>query len=176
MSADTPSRGPLGAGSLAANVVAEAGLLMAALAREAGDGAVAAQAGRIAARATMLSLANDAAFAAATHQLAASSRGEGDGFGLELALADAAATPGAICEAACDLALLSSELAASGEAARRADYVALAQLSAAAASSAAVLVRTNLTIGEDDRRLAAATAAAVEAARAAQRAAAEEGG
>ena len=163
---------PLGAGSLAANVVAQSALLMAALARESGDGATAAQAQRIAARAGVLSLANDAAFSAATLQLAATVRGEGDAFGLEVALAEAAATPGVICEAACDLALLSAEVADTGDGSKRADHIAIAQLSAAAASSAALLVRTNLTIGEDDWRLSSANAAAVEAARAAQRAAA----
>jgi hypothetical protein len=77
-----------------------------------------------------------------------------------------------ICEAACDLALLSAEIADTGDGSKRADYMAIAQLSAAAASSAALLVRTNLTIGEDDWRLSSADAAAVEATRAAQRAAA----
>jgi hypothetical protein len=163
---------PLGAGSLAANVVAQSALLMAALAHESGDGATAAQAQRIAARAGALSVANDEAFSAATLQLAATARGEGDAFGLEVALAEAAATPRVICEAACDLALLSAEIADTGDGSKRADYMAIAQLSAAAASSAALLVRTNLTIGEDDWRLSSANAAAVEATRAAQRAAA----
>ena len=163
---------PLGAGSLAANVVAQSALLMAALAHESGDGATAAQAQRIAARAGALSVANDEAFSAATLQLAATVRGEGDAFGLEVALAEAAATPRVICEAACDLALLSAEIADTGDGSKRADYVAIAQLSAAAASSAALLVRTNLTIGEDDWRLSSANAASVEATRAAQRAAA----
>jgi hypothetical protein len=166
------SRTPLGAGSLAANVVAQAALLIAALARESGDGATAAQAQRIAARAGVLSLANDAAFSAATRQLAAATRGEGDAFGLEVALAKAAATPRVICEAACDLALLAAELADTGDGSRRADHIAIAQLSAAAASSSALLVRTNLAVGEDYWRLSAANAAAAEAARAAQRAAA----
>jgi hypothetical protein len=167
-----PSWAPLGAGSLAANIVAQSALLLAALARESGDGATAAQAERIAARAGVLSVANDEAFTAATLQLAATARGEGDAFGLEVALAQAAATPRVICEAACDLALLSAEVADTGDGSRRADRIAIAQLSAAAASSAALLVRTNLTIGEDDWRLSSANAAAVDAARAAQRAAA----
>ena len=81
---------------------------------------------------------------------------------------------GAICESACDLALLSADLADTGDPARRADYVAVAQLSAAAAHSAALLVRTNLTIGDDDSRLGVAGAAAADAARAAQRVAAED--
>jgi formiminotetrahydrofolate cyclodeaminase len=169
-----PGRAPLGAGSLAANIVAQSALLIAKLARESGDGATAAQAQRIAARAGALSAANDEAFTAATLQLAATARGEGDAFGLEVALAEAAATPRVICEAACDLALLSAEAADTGDGSRRADFIAIAQLSAAAASSAALLVRTNLTVGEDDWRLSSATAAAVEAARAAQRAAALE--
>jgi hypothetical protein len=168
----SPFQAPLGAGSLAANILAQSALLIAALARASGDGAMAAQAERIAVRAGVLSVANDAAFSAATLELAATARGEGDGFGLEFALGEAAATPRVICEAACDLALLSAQLAATGDGSRRADYIAVAQLSAAAASSAALLVRTNLTIGEDDWRLSAATAAAAEAARAAQRAAA----
>jgi hypothetical protein len=106
---------PLGAGSLAANVVAQSAVLMAELARESGDGATAAQAQRIAARAGVLSVANDAAFSAATLQLAATVRGEGDAFGLEVALAEAAATPRVICEAACDLALLSAVIADTGD-------------------------------------------------------------
>jgi len=169
-----PAQGPLGAGSLAANIVAQSALLIAELARATGDGPTAAQAQRIATRAGVLSVANDAAFTAATSQLAATARGEGDAFGLEVALGDAASTPRAICEAACDIALLSAELADTGDAARRADYVAVAQLSAAAAHSAALLVRTNLTVGADDWRLGAASAAASEAARAAQRVAAED--
>ena len=174
---DLPERSPrpLGAGSLAANVVSQAAVLIAALAREAGDGAAAAQAQRIGARAGVLSISNDAAFAAALRQLAAVADGQGDAFGLEIALGEAAATPRVICETACDLALLAAGLAESGDGSRRADYVGIAQLSAAAASSAALLVRTNLAVGDDDWRLGAATSAAAEAARAAQRAASEDG-
>src|SRR6476469_5764141 len=86
-----PSRAPLGAGSLAANIVAQSALLVVALARNTGDGPTAAQARRIAARAGALSAADDEAFTAATLQLAATARGEGDAFGLEVALAEAAA-------------------------------------------------------------------------------------
>ena len=99
---------PLGAGSLAANVVAQAAMLLAALAHEEGDGGTAAQAQRIGMRAGVLSISNDAAFARATRQLLAAATGEGDGFWLEVALGEAAATPRVICETACDLAMLAA--------------------------------------------------------------------
>jgi hypothetical protein len=179
--ADTPSepdpggvrdaaRGPLGAGSLAANVVAQAAMLLTALAREDGDGGTAAQAQRIGARAGALSISNDAAFASATRQLVATATGEGDGFRLETALAEAAATPAVIGETACDLAQLAAHLAHTCDGVRRADYIGIAHLSAAAASTSAALVRSNLVIGDDDARLMAASAAAADAARAALRA------
>jgi hypothetical protein len=158
---------PLGAGSLAANVVAQAAMLVAALAHEDGDGGMAAQARRIGTRAGVLAISNDAAFAAATRQLVAAATGEGDGFRLEVALAEAAATPREICETACDLAELAAHLAHTCDGVRRADYIGVAHLSAAAASSAAVLVRSNLVISDDDWRLMSASTAAADAARAA---------
>ena len=161
---------PLGAGSLAANVVAQAAMLLAALAHEEGDGGTAAQAQRIGTRAGVLSVSNDAAFARATQQLLAAATGEGDGFWLEVTLGEAAATPRVICETACDLALLAAYLAERCNGVRRADYVGIAHLSAAAASASAVLVRTNLVIADDDWRLMAASGAAAEAAHAALRA------
>jgi hypothetical protein len=169
-----PWGAPLGAGSLAANVVAQAALLIVALAREAGDGGTAAQAQRIATRAGALSASNDAAFAAATQQLVAAATGQGDGFWLEITLGDAAGTPRVISETACDLALLAAELADTGDGSRRADYVGIAQLAAAATRTSALLVRTNLAVSDDDWRLSAANAAAAEAARAAQRVAADD--
>jgi hypothetical protein len=172
---DATARSPLGAGSLAANVVAQSAMLIVALAREAGDGASAAQAQRIGARAGVLSASNDAAFAAAIDQLEAAAHGEGDGFLLTLALGDAAALPRVICETASDLALLAAELATSGDSARRADYVGIAQLSAAAAETSALLVRTNLTISDDDWRLTSANSAAAQASEAARRAALADG-
>jgi hypothetical protein len=167
--AESP-RDPLGAGSLAANVVGQAAMLVAALAHEDGDGGTAAQAQRIGRRAGVLSISNDAAFASATQQLVAAATGEGDGFWLEVALGEAAATPRVICETACDLALLAAHLADTCDGVRRADYVGIAHLSAAAASAAALLVRSNLVIADDDWRLRTASAAAAEAARAALRA------
>jgi hypothetical protein len=161
---------PLGAGSLAANVVAQAAMLLAALAHEEGDGGTAAQAQRIGMRAGVLSISNDAAFARATQQLLAAATGEGDGFWLEVALGEAAATPRVICETACDLAMLAASLADTCNGVRRADYVGITHLAAAAASASAVLVRTNLVIADDDWRLMTASAAAAEAARAAIRA------
>jgi hypothetical protein len=166
--------GPLGVGSLAANVVAQAAMLIAALAHEAGDGNTAAQAQRIGARAGVLSASNDAAFAAAMRQLTSAVTRQGDGFLLEFALGDAARMPRVICETACDLALLAAEVAHTCDGSRRADYIGIAQLSAAAASSAALLVRTNLVVSDDGWQLTAANAAATEAARAAQRAAADD--
>jgi hypothetical protein len=164
------SHDPLGAGSLAANVIAQAAMLVAALAHADGDGGTAAQAQRIGTRAGVLSISNDAAFARATKQLVAAATGEGDGFWLEVALGEAAATPRVICETACDLALLAAYLADTCDGVRRADYVGITHLSAAAASAAAVLVRTNLVIADDDWRLMTASAAAADAARAALRA------
>ena len=158
---------PLGAGSLAANVVAQAAMLVAALAHADGDGGIAAQAQRIGSRAGVLSISNDEVFAAATRQLVAAATGEGDGFRLEVTLAEAAATPRVICETACDLAQLAAHLAHTCDGVRRADYVGVAHLSAAAASAAAALVRSNLVISDDDWRLMRASSAAAEAARAA---------
>lgn len=169
-----PAAQPLGAGGLAANVVAQGAMLIVVLARAAGNGAAAAQAQSLCTRAGVLSVSNDEAFAAALQQLAALEEGEGDGFWLAVALGHAAGLPGVICETACDLALLAAELAESGDVARRADYVGIAQLAAAAAGTAALLVRTNLVISEDDWRLSTANAAATDAARAAQRVAADD--
>jgi hypothetical protein len=164
------TEGPLGAGSLAANVVAQGAMLIAALAHAEGDGGTAAQAQRIGIRAGVLSISNDEAFASATQQLVAAATGEGDGFRLEVALGEAAATPRVICDTACDLALLAAHLAHTCDGTRRADYVGVAHLSAAAASAAAVLVRSNLVIADDDWRLLRASAAASDAAVAALRA------
>ena len=163
-------RAPLGTGSLAANVVAQAAMVIAALAHEDGDGGTAAQAQRIGTRAGVLSISNDKAFATATHQLVAAATGEGDGFSLEVALGEAAAPPQVIAETACDLALLAAQLAHTCDGVRRADYVGIAHLSAAAASAAALLVRSNLVVADDDWRLMAASAAAAQAASAALRA------
>ena len=164
------AEGPLGAGSLAANVVAQAAMLVAALAHAEGDGGTAAQAQRIGIRAGVLSISNDEAFASATQQLVATATGEGDGFRLEVALGEAAATPRVICDTACDLALLAAHLAHTCDGTRRADYVGVAHLSAAAASASAALVRSNLVIADDDWRLLRASAAASDAAVAALRA------
>ncbi|HEY1480837.1 MAG TPA: hypothetical protein VGF46_12440 [Gaiellales bacterium] len=170
-----PAEMPRGAGSLAANVVAEAATLIVALAREAGDGATAAQAARIGARAGVLSLTNDVAFGAALAHLRATAGGRGDGFLLTRSLGEAAALPGVICETAADLALLAAALAERGDSSRRADFAGIAELAAAASRAAALLVRSNLTVSGDDARLVSATAAAAEASAAAHRAAIAEG-
>ena len=81
-----------------------------------------------ASRAGVLSISNDEVFAAATRQLVAAATGEGDGFRLEVALAEAAATPRVICETACDLAQLAAHLAHTCDGVRRADYVGVAHL------------------------------------------------
>jgi hypothetical protein len=167
----TSTRSPLGAGSLAANVVSDAASLIVLLAREAGDGATAAQAQNIGRRAGVLSASNDTAFQAALDQLQATQSGESDGFLLMLALGDAAALPRVICEMASDLALLAAELAQTGDSARRADYVGIAELAAAASSASALLVRSNLTIANEDWRLTSANTAAELASEAARRAA-----
>jgi hypothetical protein len=157
-------------GSLAANVVAQAAQLVAALARAEGDAPTVALAHRIGTRAEALSISNDTVFTAATEQLVAAATGEDDGRCLEDALGDAASAPRVICETARDLALLADTLAHTCDGVRRADYVGIAHLSAAAASTALELVRSNLVIGDDDRRLATASSAAAEAAHAALRA------
>jgi hypothetical protein len=166
----TATATPLGVGSLAANLVAQAAAVIVLLARETGDGCSAAQAQRIARRAGVLSASNDVAFTAAIDQLAATATGSSDGYLLTLALGDAAALPRVICETAADLALLAAELASSGDSARRADYIGIAQLAAAAAETSALLVRTNLTISDDDWRLTSAMTAATHASEAARRA------
>jgi hypothetical protein len=171
MSGERSSRNPLGAGSLAADLVFDAAWLTAALARDEGNGPGAAQAGQIAERAESLSIANAAAFAAANEQLRAAAAGTSDWFLLKLALGNAASLPGAICEAAADLALLAADLARTGEAARRVDYIAIAELAAAAARASALLVRTNLTTTEEDIQVSATHAAVRLAAGAARSAA-----
>ena len=158
---------PLGAGGLAANVVAHGATMIAILARDAGNGAAAAQAGRIRARAGVLATTNDIAFAAAMRHLDAAARGDGDGIWLALALGDAAGVLRVIAETAADLALLAADLASLVDGSRRVDCIGISQLAAAAASCAALLVRENLVVGEGDGRLAAAIEAANEAARAA---------
>jgi hypothetical protein len=166
-----PTRRPRGAGSLAANVVSDAASLIVLLAREAGDGGIAAQAQSIGRHASILAASNDAAFQTALDRLHGARRGEPDGFLLTLALGDAAALPRVICERASDLALLAAELARTGDSARRADYIGIAGLAAAASSASALLVRSNLTIKDDDWRLTSANTAARLASEAAGRAA-----
>ena len=158
---------PLGAGSLAANVVAHGATLIAVLARDAGKGAAAAQAGRIRARAGVLATTNDIAFAAAMRHLDAAARGDGDGIWLALALGDAAGVALVIAETSADLALLAADLASLVDGSRRVDCIGISRLAAAAASCAALLVSVNLVVGEGDGRLAAAVEAANQAARAA---------
>jgi formiminotetrahydrofolate cyclodeaminase len=145
-----------GVGALAAGIVEQTAELVALLARQAGLGSGAAQAGRIAARASSLSARNEQAFSRAMHELDASIEGRGDEHALTQALARAAEVPLGVCEVASDLVLLTAELAEGSLAHRSADLCGAAQLAAAACRTAALLVGVNLTVGSDDARKSSA--------------------
>jgi formiminotetrahydrofolate cyclodeaminase len=141
-----------GVGALAAGIVAQAGELVAVLARQAGQGASAAQAERIVARASALSVMNEHAFTRASYELDASIGGRGDEFALTQALARAVEVPLGVCEVASDLVLLAADLAEGPLGQHRADVCGAAQLAAGACRTAALLIRVNLTVGAADPR------------------------
>jgi formiminotetrahydrofolate cyclodeaminase len=153
-----------GVGSLAADSVAEAAGLLVVLARQAGQGAAAAQAAQIQARSAALSVSNELAFTRATRQLDASLSGQGDEFALTRALAGAVEVPLSVCRVAGDLVHLAADLASGPMPDRCADLCGIAVIATGASDAAALLVRANLAVGPtDDRRSAAqqlATAAA----------------
>ena len=141
-----------GVGALSADLVAQAAELVAALSRQAGLRSSAAQAERIRARASALSVSNELAFTRASRELDASTSGERDELALAKALAGAVEVPLAVCQAAHDLVLLAAELAAGPMSQRRADLCGAAQLAAGACDAAALLVRATVTVGPADER------------------------
>jgi formiminotetrahydrofolate cyclodeaminase len=158
-----------GVGALAADMVAHGAELVAVLARQAGQGAAAAQAHSIHARAAALSVSNELAFTRAVRELDASIGGQGDEFELTRALARAAGVPLQVCQVASDLVLLAAELAAGSLSGRAADLAGVAQLASGACSATACLVRANLTVGHEDPRRTQADVTAVAATEAARR-------
>jgi hypothetical protein len=141
-----------GVGALAADLVAQTAELVGVLARQAGQGESAAEAGRIGARAAALSVSNELAFTRASRELDASISGEGEEVALTPALADAVEVPLRVCQVASDLVLLAAELAAGPLSQRRADLCGIAQLAAGACDAAALLVCANSTVGRTDPR------------------------
>ena len=100
-----------GVGALAAETLAEAAALVAAFARQAGQGSPAARAESIGARASALSLSNEMAFARASRQLDAAEHGQADDAALARARASAAEVPLQVCQVASDLVVLAADLA-----------------------------------------------------------------
>jgi hypothetical protein len=141
-----------GVGALAAEIVERAAELVAVLARQTGEGAAAAQAVRMASRASALSALNEDAFALASSELDASIGGRGDEYALTQALARSVEVPLDICDVATDVVLLARVLAEGALSDRSADLCGVAQLAAAACRTAALLVRVNLTVAPDDPR------------------------
>jgi hypothetical protein len=139
-----------GVGALAAGTLAEAGALVAALARQAGQSAPAARAESIGARASALSVSNELAFVRASRQLDAADHGHGDDAGLARARASAAAVPLQVCQVASDLVVLATDLAAGPMPERRLDLWGVVQLAAGACSCAALLVCANAALDADD--------------------------
>jgi hypothetical protein len=158
-----------GVGALAAEIVERAAALVAVLARQAGEGADAAQAMRMAARASALSALNAQAFARASSELDASIGGRGDEFALTQALAQSVEVPLGICDVATDVVLLARVLAEGPLSDRSADLCGVAQLAAAACGTAALLVRVNLAMAPDDPRRSRADMVSTTAEHAARR-------
>jgi formiminotetrahydrofolate cyclodeaminase len=158
-----------GVGALAAEIVAQAAELVAVLARQAGDGASAAQASRIQARASALAVLNEQAFSLASRELDASIGGEGDELSLSLALARSVDVPLDVCTVASDLVLLCAELADGSLSARAPDLCGAAQLGVGACNAAGLLVDANLTVGPGDARSSRADVISTTADRTARR-------
>ncbi len=166
-----------GSGSVAAVVTAAAAGLLAKVARASKNDWV--DAAGIAAQAESLRdrVAPMAQLDADEYDAALSARdetgeqpGERRDFALGRAYARAAEPPLRIVEAATDVAVLSTTVAANGEPSLRVDAAAAGVLAAAAARAAAELVAVNLTASPDDKRVVRARALADEAARAAEEA------
>ena len=141
-----------GVGALAAETLAEAAALVAAFARQAGQGSPAARAESIGARASALSLSNEMAFARASRQLDAAEHGQADDAALARARASAADVPLQVCQVASDLVVLAADLASGPMPERRLDLWGVVQLAAGACSCAALLVCANAALDADDPR------------------------
>ncbi len=159
------SGGSTAAGPVAAQAGAAAASVLAAVAREAGDGAVAAQAEALCTRLQRLAAQDAAALAEARaampgpDQVPAASDGRRD-FALGRALDRAAMVPLEIAEACADLVSLARGFSGRAEPLSVADVEAAALLATGAARAAAHLVEINLAVGLDDERAVRARAAA----------------
>jgi hypothetical protein len=158
-----------GVGALAAETLAEAAALVAALARQAGQAGPAVRAERIGARASALSVSNELAFARASRRLDAADHAPADDAALARARASAADVPLQVCQAASDLVVLAAELASGPMAERRLDLWGVVQLAAGACSCAALLVCANAALDADDARCVQARQAESAAGAAARR-------
>jgi formiminotetrahydrofolate cyclodeaminase len=147
-------------------VGAAAAALLNAVAREAGQGTLAAQAQALVTRLERLGEADGHAFAAARAALPSAAPTPSDDrrdFALGKALDRAAAIPLEIAEGCADVAALAHSLAALAEPGSVADVEAAAFLAAGAAKAAAHLVEVNLGVLSDDERAIRARAAAATA-------------
>jgi formiminotetrahydrofolate cyclodeaminase len=154
---------PAVAGPATAQAGAAAAFVIAAAAREAGDGTGAAQAEALAARLTRLAEEDVEALAAARAAFPASEPEVSDArrdFALGNALDRAAAAPLAIAEACADVVLLARGLAERIDPGLGPDLEAAALLANGAARAAAHLVEINLAVGADDERARRARRAA----------------
>jgi formiminotetrahydrofolate cyclodeaminase len=148
-------------------VGAAAAAVLNAVAREAGDGALAAQAQALVTRLERLAEADGKALGAARAALSSAAPETSDDrrdFALGRALDQAAAMPLEIAEACADVTALAHSLARLAEPASIADVDAAGFLAAGAAKAAAHLVETNLGVLAGDERAIRARAAAASAA------------
>jgi formiminotetrahydrofolate cyclodeaminase len=161
------------AGSAAAIVAAVAAAIVAKAAWRANDVGAAAQALALAGRLNALAVADADVFAVAREALRQVTERSEDvlpgsvsrDFQLGRTLAEAAAVPLAIAEAAADVALLAAEVARSSqESELREDATSAAMLAGGAAQAAAHLVTINLASRPNDVAAARAAAAVASAA------------
>jgi hypothetical protein len=141
-----------GVGALAADALAEAAGLVAALARQSGQAAAAARAESIAARSSALSVSNELAFVRASRRLDSAARGQGDDAELRRTLASAADVPLQVCLAAGDLVVLAADLVSGPMPERDLDLRGVVQLAAGACACASLLVSGNTVLEPDDPR------------------------
>ena len=156
-----------GVGALAAETLAEAAALVAALARQAGQAGPAVRAESISARSSALSVSNELTFARATRQLD-TDHPPADDAALARARASAADVPLEVCQVASDLVVLAADLASGPMPERRLDLWGVIQLAAGACSCAALLVCANAALDTDDARCVQARQAESAAAAAAR--------
>jgi formiminotetrahydrofolate cyclodeaminase len=161
-----------GGGSALAVAAAMAAGVLAMAARLSGDGALAAQAETLRARAAPLAAKDAETYAAAlgARDRASELKPERRDWEIGRAFAAAAGPPLEIARVGADVAELAAQLAQSGDLRVHADALAAAALAAAAARGAAELVAVNLTTVDGDPRLAEARSLATAAAEAAARA------